>query len=120
MWGSSITREQLMRGISLFRSEVEVPELPSEHYTGSGDAASHCMRISQEKEIASHLAFISATEWSKVDVMGVCIEEHTNRRECTIRLASNAGDKGILSEVVHGFKQVARILEQASRRGEWM
>ena len=60
----------------------------------------HCLNPSRENEIASNLAFLSATSDNSLKVMAVCVEEHFNGKGITIRVASNTGD---LSTVTSGF-----------------
>lgn len=75
----------------------------------------HVLSVAREREIASNLAFLSATTDNGLKVMAVCVEEHSNGEGITIRIASNTGD---LSAVTSGFAMLARILEQAARRGQ--
>ena len=48
--------------------------------------------------------------------MAVCVEEHCNGEGITILVISNTGD---LSAVVQEFMTLAKILEQAARRGRY-
>lgn len=80
----------------------------------SGIDVTRRMSISREKEIASNLAFLSATSGDCLKVMAVCVEEHRNGEGTTIRIASNTGD---ISKVTNGFIMLAKVLEQAARRG---
>lgn len=114
MWGGAITREQLRQTISRLRTLNEVPEMPKENILVSGIDSTRCLSISRENEIASSLAFLSATTDDSLKVMAVCIEEHSNGEGVTIRVASNTGD---LSTVTSGFKILAKVLEQTARRG---
>jgi hypothetical protein len=114
MWGGSITRQQLLQSISLFQMLDGVPEPPKENVLTSKTDSTHSLSISREREIASNLAFLSATSDNNLRVMAVCIEEHCNGAEITIRVASNTGD---LSKVIQGFEKIARVLEEAARRG---
>jgi hypothetical protein len=91
MWGGAITRLQLQQTISRLQKLDELPE-----------------------EIASNLAFLSATTDESLKVMAVCVEEHYNGEGITIRIASNTG---VLSAVIQEFMMLAKILEQAARRG---
>jgi hypothetical protein len=114
MWGGSITRQQLLQSISLFQTLDQVPEPPKENIITSEIESGYCLNISREKEIAGNLAFLSAVSDNVRRVMAVCLEEHRNEAEITIRVASNTGD---LSKVVEGFEKIAKVLEQAARRG---
>jgi hypothetical protein len=114
MWGGTTTRQQLLQSISLFQTLNEVPEPPRENVLVSEIDSTHCLSISREKEIASNLAFLSATSDDSLRVMAVCIEEHRNKDGITIRVASNTGP---LSKIIHGFTMLAKVLEQAARRG---
>ncbi|PSS18458.1 hypothetical protein M430DRAFT_120981 [Amorphotheca resinae ATCC 22711] len=113
MWGGAITRQQLQQTIVRLQSLNEVPELPQENDVVSGIDTTRRLSISRENEIASNLAFLSATSDDSLKVMAVCIEEHRNRDQTTIRIASNTGD---LSAVTSGFVTLGNILEQAARR----
>ncbi|CZR69893.1 uncharacterized protein PAC_19793 [Phialocephala subalpina] len=113
MWGSTITWQQLSESISRLRLLNEVPEGPRENsLTCEGDSH-HCLSISRENEIASNLAFLSATSDDSLKVMAVCVEEHSNGKGITLRIASNTGD---LSTVTSGLRIIAQILERAARR----
>jgi hypothetical protein len=114
MWGGSITRRDLLRSTTLFQTLNKVPEPPKDNAAASEINFTNRLTISKEKEITSKLAFLSATSDDNEKVMAVCVEEHTNKEGITIRVASNRGD---LSKVVSGFKNIARILEGAARRG---
>ncbi|TVY31847.1 hypothetical protein LSUB1_G008297 [Lachnellula subtilissima] len=115
MWGSATSRQQLQQAITRLRRLNEVPELPEENLLISGaNSTSHSLSISRENEIASNLAFLSATSDDSLKVMAVCIEEHRGGDRTTIRIASNTGD---LSAVTNGFRMLAQILEEAAWRG---
>jgi hypothetical protein len=114
MWGGSITREELLRSITLFQSLDKVPELPGKNVFASEISSARHFSVLREKQISSNLAFLSATSDDNRRVMAVCVEEHPDKQGITIRLASNTGD---ISQAVNGFRNIARILEGASRRG---
>lgn len=113
MWGSAVTREQLGQSISRLRKLNEVPEPPKENIPAPG-VDSHNLSVEREKDIASNLAFLSATSDDNQKVMAVCVEEQLNGEGIIIRIASNSGD---LSEVTNGFKMLATILEKSAQRG---
>ena len=114
MWGGSTTWQQLRGSISHLGRLNPVPEPPREHVlVPSG--STHQLSILRENEITSNLAFLSAIRDDSLNVMAVCLEEEAGGKEITIRIASNTGD---LSEVISGFKTIARSLEQAARRGQ--
>ena len=79
--------------------------MPKENALHSGIDATRRMSISREKEIASNLAFLSATN-DCLKVMAVCVEEHRNGEGTTIRIALNTRD---LSEVTNGFMMLAKV-----------
>lgn len=68
----------------------------------------------REIEIVRNLAFLSAISNNTQEVMAVCVEELPDGKGATIRLASNMGD---LVVVTRGFEILAKILEEAARRG---
>ena len=106
MWGGAVTRQQMRQTISRLRMLNEVPGMPKENALHSGIDATRYMSISREKEIASNLAFLSATSNDCLKVMAVCVEEHRNGEGTTIRIALNTGD---LSEVTNGFMMLAKV-----------
>ncbi|MCJ1386335.1 hypothetical protein MMC17_009461 [Xylographa soralifera] len=113
MWGGAITRLQLQQTISRLRKLDELPEGPRENLAVPEGDQTRRLSISREEEIASNLAFLSATTDESLKVMAVCVEEHYNSEGITIRIASNTGD---LSAVIQEFMTLAKILEQAARR----
>ncbi|TVY14781.1 hypothetical protein LARI1_G007475 [Lachnellula arida] len=113
MWESAITQQQLRQSISRLRKLNEVPEPPRENILIPDVGSTHDLSIERENEIASNLAFLSATSDNNQKVMAVCVEEHTTGEGITIRIASNSGD---LSEVTSGFRMLATVLEQAAQR----
>ncbi|OBT81073.1 hypothetical protein VE02_10304 [Pseudogymnoascus sp. 03VT05] len=119
MWGGATTRSQLRQSIDSLYTQYEVPESPTKNPINSETASkligdqSRRLNFSQEKDIASNLAFLSATSDDSFKIMAVCVEEHSNGEGITIRIASNSGD---LSVVKAGFIKVGEILEQAARR----
>jgi hypothetical protein len=116
MWGGAITRLQLQQTISRLRKLDELPEVPSENLAVLEVDQTRHLSISREKEIASNLAFLSATSNKSLKVMAVCVEEYCNGEGITIRIVSNTGN---LSAVIQEFITLARILEQAARRGRY-
>lgn len=114
MWGGATTRSQLQKSISSLRRLNEVPEVPIENLVAPKIDPTRRLSISREKEIASNLAFLSATSDDSLKVMAVCVEEHSNGEGITIRIASNTRD---LSAVTAGFRMVGEVLKQAARRG---
>jgi hypothetical protein len=114
LWASEITRAQLQQSIINLQQVDEFPEKPRENILSREIDASRQLSIVREKEIACNLAFLSATSDNSLKVMAVCIEEHSNERGITIRVASNTGD---LSVVTAGLGSLARVLEEAARRG---
>jgi hypothetical protein len=72
------------------------------------------LSVERENEIASNLAFLSATSDDSQKVMAACVEEHPDGKGITIRIASNSED---LSEVTNDFQMLATVLEQAAQRG---
>ncbi len=108
MWGGAITSLQLQQTISRFRKLDELPEVPSENLAVLEVGQTRHLRISRQKEIASNLAFLSATSDKGLKVMAVCVEKHCNGEGITIRIASNTGD---LSAVIREFITLAKIFK---------
>ena len=61
LWGGATTRQQLQQTMSRLQTLNEVPELPKENILVSGMDSTRRLSISRENEIASNLAFLSAT-----------------------------------------------------------
>jgi hypothetical protein len=114
MWGSGVTRQQLRQSISRLRHLNEIPEPPKENPLVLARDPTRRLTIGREQEIASNLAFLSATSDNNQKVMAVCVEERPDEEKIIIRIASNSGD---LSEVGHGFQRLASILQTAAQRG---
>ena len=111
------THKSLMEAITLLYMLNECPESPKENQqskTFSVLSSIYQLPFQREKQIVEDLAFLSATTNDSANVTAVCLEEACDRRSCTIRLTSNNGD---IDEVVHGFKLIAKILEQGALRG---
>jgi hypothetical protein len=68
----------------------------------------------QEKEIASNLAFLSATLDDSLKVIAICVKEHCNRKGITIQVALNTRD---LLAVTKGFVKLAKVLKYATQQG---
>lgn len=115
MWGGATTRSKLLNSIASLGEVSRVPEAPIENTIGSRLDSNRCLSFPREREIASNLAFLSATSDNYLKVMAVCVEEHSNGEGLTIRIASNTGD---LSAIRDGFSELAMILEKAARRGQ--
>lgn len=115
MWGGATTRSQLRKSINSLYTRHVVPEAPTDNSISSEIDQTRHLIFSRERDIASNLAFLSATSDDYRKVMAVCVEEHRNGEGITIRIASNSGDP---SAVRDGFIKVAGILEQAARRGQ--
>lgn len=116
IWDSGVSRERLLQNITLLWTLNQIPEKPRENHLASRTDTTHQLTVERENEIVANLAFLSATTKDYLKVMAVCIEEDESGRAITIRVASNTGD---LLELVTGFSKLARVLEQAARRGQF-
>lgn len=74
----AVTRQQLREGISQLWRLNEVPRNPKENPLVHGRELQHNISISREKEIASNLAFFSATTNDSPRVLVVCLEERVD------------------------------------------
>ena len=92
MWGGAITRLQLQQTISRLQKLDQLPKVPSENLAVPKVDQTQRLSISQEKEIMSNLAFLSATSDESLKVMAVCVKEHYNGDGITIWIVLNAGD----------------------------
>lgn len=115
MWGGVTTRPQLQESIRRLWRLSEVPQAPEENCLVDDRPLQRRLSVSREQEIASNLAFLSATTDDSLRVMAVCVEERPDGRGCTIRIASNTGD---LTAVTSGMRRLSNVLELAARRGE--
>jgi hypothetical protein len=114
MWGGATTRQQLQESISRLWRLNKVPQEPEDNPLVYEGALQRHLSISREAEIASNLAFLSAATDNSLQVMVVCVEERTDGRGATVRIASNTGD---LTTVTSGMRMLATTLERAARRG---
>jgi hypothetical protein len=115
MWGGATTRPQLQESIRRLWRLSEVPQAPEENCLVDDRLSQRRLSVSREQEIASNLAFLSATTDDSLRVMTVCVEERPDGRGSTIRIASNTGD---LTAVTSGMRRLSNVLELAARRGE--
>lgn len=115
LWGANITLSQLQQSISNLKKLDNLPDIPRENIINLEDDPTRQLSVAREKEIASNLAFLSSTSDNTRKVMAVCVEERSDGKGLTIRIASNAGD---LSTVTEGLGRLARVLEHAARRGK--
>ena len=116
IWDSGVSRERLLQNITLLWTLNQIPEKPRENHLASRTDTTHRLTVERENEIVANLAFLSAITKDYLKAMAVCIEEDESGRAITIRVASNTGD---LLELVTGFSKLARVLEQAARRGQF-
>lgn len=107
-------RETMIENITLLWTLSEVPERPKENRTKCEIDKSRQLTLEREVQLASSLAFISASTDNMLRVMAVCIEEWPDQQGLTIRLASNTGD---LSRISKSFKDIADTIERAALRG---
>ena len=106
-----------MEAITLLYMLNEYPESPKENQPSKAFSvlsSLYQLPFQREKQIVEDLAFLSATTDDSAKIMAACFEETRDGRSCTIRVTSNNGDT---DEVVHGFKLMAKILEQSASRG---
>jgi hypothetical protein len=70
------------------------------------------LSIKYEKRIAGHLAFLAATRKDSDKVMAACLQQDSDGKSVTFRLASNSGD---LSLIEGGFNMLGRALERVAQ-----
>jgi hypothetical protein len=112
-WGN-VSRKRLMQNITVLWSIKDIVERPKENDLLEVEADLGQLSIEREKQLVDHLAFLAGTEEDCRNVKAVCVEESRDHSSLTIRLASNKGDN-ILT--LNGFREIAKILEEASSRG---
>lgn len=117
LWGSEIICSQLQQSISKLKRLDELPEMPRENLPNLNTDPRRHLSVAREMEITCNLAFLSAISDDSLNlkIMAVYIEEHSNRKGITIRVASNTGD---LESVTRGLAKLTRELEHAARRGQ--
>lgn len=115
MWGGSITREYLLRKISLLAMLGLVGEDPKEYELVSRPDRVSSLTVDQEGEIVSNLAFLSSRRKDSKMVIAIGIEEDRDGQGMTIRMAVN-GDHPVY--VKEGLARISAILERISRRGK--
>ena len=103
-----------MENITLLWTLNDIPERPAKRLTSTETSTNRSLTTEQERKIAGHLAFLSATTDNSRKVMAVCVEEKDDHEGLVVRLASNTGD---ITAVLDGFKEIARILEVACTGG---
>ncbi|KAL9609458.1 MAG: hypothetical protein Q9167_005787 [Letrouitia subvulpina] len=116
MMSRNTSQKSLMEAITLLYMLDECPETAKENQQSNSFSvlsSIYQLPFQREKQIVEDLAFLSATTHDPTKVMAVCLEEARDRRSCTIRLTSNNGD---IDKVMHGFKLMAKILEQSASR----
>ena len=106
-------QKRLVENITLLWAICEVPDLPKENVLRESSDKRRQLSLEREKQLVDYFAFISATTNDPLRIMAVCIEEDSDEKGMTIRLASNTGD---LSSVIQGFREIARTLEKASSK----
>jgi hypothetical protein len=103
-----------MQNITVLWSIKDIVERPKENDLLEVEADLGQLSIEREKQLVDHLAFLAGTEEDCRKVKAVCVEESSDHSSLTIRLASNTGDNFL---TLNGFRDIAKILEEASSRG---
>lgn len=112
MDSSQAIRRRLAENCIFLFAVNEIPGKPEECELPAEDS-SRQLPVVREKQLAEDFAFISASTDDMHKVMAIGLEEDSDRKGMTIRLASNTGD---LSEVKEGFESIANILQRAATR----
>jgi hypothetical protein len=113
-WGN-ISRKRLMETITLLWTLKDIPGTPKENNLPVDGPSMRQLTIERERSIVEILAFLSATTDDPLKVMAVCVEESSGHDCLTIRLATNTGD---CSDVEAGFRNMAKVLERSTKRGD--
>lgn len=114
IWSSGVTREELQKCLTCLQKRNPHPQCPGENPIPLESNSTYSLNVQQECQIASTLAFLSATTDDCEKVMAVCIEDYHDSGGTTVRIASNSGD---LTGIVNGFTRLAQILEETARKG---
>ena len=98
----------------------EVPAVPNVQQAAqfhSEGQKTRQLTFEREQSLVEILAFLAGTTDDPSKVTAICVEEALSGESLTIRLAVNSGD---CSDTITGFKRLAKILEQSSKRGQSM
>ena len=106
-------RRRLAAAVTLLSTLNTEPEKPKDNEApnNSGERDDRQLSFSRERRLAEHFAFLSATTKDATKVMAVSVEEDSDKKGLTVRLASNTGD---LSSVKEGLDKIASILQQCT------
>lgn len=110
----NVSRQRLIKNITLLWTLNEIVELPKENALREDKESWRQLPIEREKTLTDLLAFLSSTHDDNNKVTAVCIEESRDHEQLTIRLSANTGD---CAYVTRGFRDIAKVLECAHRRG---
>lgn len=113
MWGSGISRDQMLQKISLLAMLGGVREGLRAHTFATPLATERILTIEQEAEITSNLAFLCRRRHDPKSVAAVSIEEDKHGQGMVVRLCVN-GDR--LSSVEEGLNDICRMLQEISQR----
>lgn len=102
-----------MENITLLWTLNEVPEKPSIDTTICKSDDSRDLPPKRERQLAENFALLCATTDDMLRVVAVCVEENSDQRGLTLRIASNTGD---LSNIKLGLRGIAETLERARLR----
>lgn len=116
MWGSRVDRSTLQGRINRLKNHNNgALEDPHENTLVSARVSGYALSPSRESEIASNLAFISATSDDREKIMAACVEEQPDKKGIIIRVACNTGNP---PEIVENMSKIALVLEDASQRSD--
>lgn len=115
MWGSNITRDQLLQKISLLATLGPIGDGPRRHNLTAQTDIRRSLTVEQEAEIVDNLAFLSYRRKDSQNVTAICMEENEDGEGMLVRLAVNGG---ALSQIACGVREICMILEQIARRSK--
>jgi len=108
--------QRMVENITMLQLLDAEPADPGENKLRSNleDESARQLSLEKERDLADHLAFLSASTHNPYRVTAVCIEEDTNGEGLTVRMAVN---KGNLKNEKYAFERIAVILERIALQG---
>lgn len=107
-------KRRLVENVTMLWTLNDLPEQPKDNTVRRESVENRQLAPERERQLAENFSFISAATDNMRRVMAVCVEEDSDKKGITIRLASNTGDLSTIKEQLDG---IAKTLETAALRG---
>ncbi|KAI9850570.1 MAG: hypothetical protein M1838_005420 [Thelocarpon superellum] len=104
----------------LRKSTKDLPRLPQINHRderstgGKVDDAVYLLPFDVERQLASDIAFLAATEGSRDDVTAVAVEQQIHPPSLILKIAAN---QGVSAEVQSSIKEIFRLMDICARNG---